>query len=78
MERNVSGAGEEQVIRVNGAERILTAGNVARLLEQLGYGNDRRGIAVALNGQVVPRSAWGERRLQVGDEIEIVGAVQGG
>ena len=66
------------VIRVNGAERVLTAGNVARLLEQLGYGNDRRGIAVALNGQVVPRSAWGERRLQVGDEIEIVGAVQGG
>ena len=66
------------VIRVNGAERVLAADNVARLLEQLGYGNDRRGIAVALNGQVVPRSAWGERRLQVGDEIEIVGAVQGG
>ncbi len=78
MERNVSGAGEEQVIRVNGAERILTAGNVARLLQQLGYGDDRRGIAVAVNGQVVPRSAWGERKLQVGDEIEIVGAVQGG
>lgn len=78
MERNVSDGGEDEMIRVNGTERILTAGNVARLLEQLGYGNDRRGIAVALNGQVVPRSAWGERKLQVGDEIEIVGAVQGG
>ncbi len=78
MERKVSVAGEDRVIRVNGAERILTAGNVARLLQQLGYGDDRRGIAVAVNGQVVPRSAWGERKLQAGDEIEIVGAVQGG
>ncbi len=75
---NVGGVGGDQVIRINGAERVLTADNVARLLVQLGYGNDRPGIAVALNGQVVPRSAWGERKLQGGDEIEIVGAVQGG
>ncbi len=78
MKHNVGGVGGDEVIRINGAERILTAGNLARLLEQLGYGNDRRGIAVALNGQVVPRSAWDERKLQAGDEIEIVGAVQGG
>ena len=78
MERNVGGVGGDEVIRINGAERILTAGNVARLLEQLGYGKNWRGIAVAVNGQVVPRSAWGERKLQVGDEVEIVGAVQGG
>lgn len=66
------------MIRINGADRTLTAGTVARLLEQLEYGGDRRGIAVAVNGQVVPRSAWEERKLQAGDEIEIVGAVQGG
>ena len=78
MERDVGGFGGDEVIRINGAERTLTAGNVARLLEQLGYGSDRRGIAVAVNGQVVPRSAWGEQRLQTGDEVEIVGAVQGG
>ncbi len=78
MERNVGGVGGDQVIRINGAERILTAGNLARLLEQLGYGNDGRGIAVAVNGQVVPRNAWDEAKLQGGDEIEIVGAVQGG
>ena len=78
MERNVGGIGGDEVIRINGAQRTLTAGNLARLLEQLGYGSDRRGIAVALNGQVVPRSKWGERKLQAGDEIEIVGAVQGG
>ena len=78
MERNIDGVAGDQMIRINGAQRTLTAGNVACLLEQLGYGSDRRGIAVAVNGQVVPRSAWGERRLQTGDEVEIVGAVQGG
>ena len=78
MKRNVGGVGGVELIRVNGAERTLTAGTVARLLEQLAYGSDRRGIAVAVNGQVVPQSAWGERKLQAGDEIEIVGAVQGG
>ena len=66
------------MIRINGAERTLTARNVAGLVEQLGYENDGRGIAVAVNGQVVPRSAWDARTLQAGDEIEIVGAVQGG
>ena len=78
MQRNVDGLGGDELIRINGAATTLTAGTVARLLEQLEYGSDPRGIAVAVNGQVVPRSAWDERKLQAGDEIEIVGAVQGG
>ncbi len=65
-------------MRINGAERELTASNLVCLLEQLGYGSDRSGIAVAVNGQVVPRSSWAERQLQAEDDIEIVGAVQGG
>ena len=36
-----------------------------------------RGIAVARNGEVVPRGSWDEVIL-AGDEIEIVKAVQGG
>ena len=39
---------------------------------------DRRGIAVALNGSVIPRAAWGETALRPGDSIEIVRAMQGG
>ena len=65
-------------MRINGAEQELTAANLACLLDELGYGSDRRGIAVAVNGQVVPRSSWGERKLLAEDEVEIVGAVQGG
>jgi thiamine biosynthesis protein ThiS len=33
---------------------------------------------VAVNGEVVRRAAWAERRLRPGDRIDIVGAAQGG
>lgn len=39
---------------------------------------DRRGVAVALDGEVVPRADWDRTPLQPGTRIEIVGAVQGG
>lgn len=37
-----------------------------------------RGLAVALNGSVVPRALWHETQLQSGDSVEIVQARQGG
>lgn len=37
----------------------------------------RRGLAVAVNGDVVPRSEW-DRPLDDGDEVEILTATQGG
>lgn len=39
---------------------------------------DRRGVAVAVDGEVVPRAQWDERELVDGSAVEIVGAVQGG
>jgi sulfur carrier protein len=36
------------------------------------------GVAAALNGEVVRRSAWGSTRLADGDQVEVVTAVQGG
>ncbi|MCC5947133.1 MAG: sulfur carrier protein ThiS [Nitriliruptoraceae bacterium] len=39
---------------------------------------DRRGVAVALDGDVVPRARWDDTPLTDGAEVEIVGAVQGG
>ena len=68
----------QAVFRVNGAERELIANDLTELLEQLGHPGDALGIAVAVNGQVVPRSAWSERKLRAGDDVEIVGAVTGG
>ena len=36
------------------------------------------GIAVALNGTVVPRGVWDSHRVQDGEAVVIVTAVQGG
>jgi sulfur carrier protein len=38
----------------------------------------RRGVAVAVNGTVVPRSAWAEAPLADGDTVEVLTAAQGG
>ncbi|MEU6247400.1 sulfur carrier protein ThiS [Glycomyces sp. NPDC047010] len=37
----------------------------------------RRGIAAAVNGEVVPRSEW-DRALADGDAVEVLTATQGG
>lgn len=37
-----------------------------------------RGIAVAVNGSVVPRSAWGDTQLEPDDKVEVLTAVAGG
>lgn len=38
----------------------------------------RRGVAVAVNGTVVPRSTWAEVALADGDTVEVLTAAQGG
>ena len=37
-----------------------------------------KGVAVAVNGEVVPRSAWGVTELREDDHVEVVTARQGG
>jgi sulfur carrier protein len=37
-----------------------------------------KGFAIALNGAVVRRDAWGDTALRDGDRIEIIRAMQGG
>ena len=37
-----------------------------------------RGVAVARNGEVVPRSTWAATAVSAGDRLEIVSAVAGG
>ena len=68
----------EKRLVVNGETRQLAARSVDDLVAHLGLGQRRRGIAVAINGEVVRRADWPHRTLRDGDEIEIVGAVQGG
>jgi sulfur carrier protein len=66
------------MIRVNGESEPLAAATVEALVAEKAVETAQRGIAVALNGAVVPRAAWRDTRLQAGDSVEIVRARQGG
>jgi sulfur carrier protein len=64
-------------ITVNGADREVADNcTVLALLEQLNA--PPRGIAVARNDRVVPRSKFETEALREGDRIEIIKAVAGG
>ena len=65
-------------IRINGTDEPLAAATLAALLEEKAVDVAQRGIAVALNGAVVPRAAWPQTALRAGDTVEIVRARQGG
>jgi len=65
-------------IRVNGEIEPLLATTLSALLQKKEISPDARGIAVAINGAVVPRAAWSSTSLRAGDEVEIVRARQGG
>ncbi len=65
-------------IIVNGESAPLTATNVVELLQDAGVDPQARGVAVAVNGTVVPRRDWAQRRLVAGDLIEIVKPFAGG
>ena len=68
----------EATIQVNGTSEPLVAGTLEALLAEKAVDTAQRGIAVAINGKVVPRAAWPATALQPGDSIEIVRARQGG
>ncbi len=63
--------------RLNGEHRELaprsTVEDVVALLSP-----SPAGLAVAVNGEVVSRSAWSKREIEEGDEIEVLTAAQGG
>jgi sulfur carrier protein len=65
------------IITINGQPAELadgaTTGAAVRLLTSA-----PRGIAVAVNGEVVRRAAWESTPLAEGDDVEVLTAVQGG
>ena len=67
-----------QSIIVNGEEQSLIAESVWDLLRSKSIDPLRKGVAVAVNGAILPRDAWRETKLESGDEIEIVKPFAGG
>lgn len=66
------------MIRVNGAEHDVAAGTTVReLLASLDLPGGR-GIAVAVDAEVVPRGEWDSFALADGVSVEVLTAVQGG
>ncbi len=70
----------EMQIEVNGEERDVAPGStIADVLRIQDIEPDEaRGIAVALNAEVVRREAWDSTAVSEGDAVEIVTASQGG
>ncbi len=67
------------IIFVNGERRELREGaTVAALVADTAGVPDGRGLAVAVDAEVVPRSAWERRQLADGERVEILAAIQGG
>jgi sulfur carrier protein len=69
---------EATTLKVNGVDEPLDAPTVAALLASRDIAPNGRGVAVALNGAVVPRAQWATTALRAGDVVEIVRAMQGG
>jgi len=64
---------------VNGdAEQLPDALTVADLVVRLGHDPKGFGLAVALNGEVLPRSEWSVTAVQEDDRVEVLIASQGG
>lgn len=67
------------MIELNGEPMQLgDDASVAQAVAAVGAGDDRRGVAAAVDGEVVPRAQWESRKLTDGAAVEVVRAVQGG
>lgn len=64
------------MIRVNGGDVAHRDESVADLLVRLAV--EPRGVAVALDGEVVVRSSWASTQIHDGAVVEVVTAVAGG
>jgi sulfur carrier protein len=66
-------------ILINGEQRELAPGTtVQTLLEALAVPGGARGVAVAVDAEVVPRGEWETTQLDEGARVEVLRAIQGG
>jgi sulfur carrier protein len=67
------------MILLNGRCCDLRAGEtVAAAVARLGLAEDARGVAVAVDGEVVPRARWETLALGEDARVEVLTAMQGG
>ncbi len=64
------------LITINGKKKSNAAPDIRSMLDAEGYKGKL--VAIARNGEFVPRAQYSNTNLQDGDEIEIVAPMQGG
>ena len=67
------------IVALNGRRARLPDGaTVADAVREAGANGEGRGVAVAVNGEVVRRVEWSKTKLESNQSVEVVHAVQGG
>ena len=67
------------IVELNGRPtQVPDAATLETVVGALDLDPGRRGVAVAVDAEVVPRSEWGVRRLDAGARVEVLTAMQGG
>ncbi len=69
---------ERQDEEVKERNRLPDDATVETVVRECGAADAGRGVAVAVDGEVVPRSEWGSTSLTDGAHVEVLQAVQGG
>ncbi|HEY6637428.1 MAG TPA: sulfur carrier protein ThiS [Solirubrobacterales bacterium] len=66
-------------VELNGEVVALPDGaGLIEAIDASGANPEQRGVAVAIDGEVVPRSEWRRTSLQEGQKVEVLAAIQGG
>jgi sulfur carrier protein len=64
---------------LNGTPLELPDGSTVKdAVRAAGAPEGGRGVAAAVDGEVIPRAEWAARRLDPDDRVEVLQAVQGG
>jgi sulfur carrier protein len=66
------------VVTLNGERRELRDPATVEVAVLATGAPDGRGVAVAVDGEVIPRGAWATTEVRDGQQIEVLRAVQGG
>ena len=61
----------------NQSVTLPLACSLAGLVDQFGF-RDRKGMAIAVNQQIIPKSTWDSYALNENDQVTIIHATQGG
>lgn len=65
-------------VKINGEDVATEAATINELIRQQDLKAGDKGVAIAINGSVIPKDRWHEHHLNEEDVIEVVRATQGG